>query len=83
MAIFLRGNHKGKITWAEFGGNNVFLSLRELNISSLFSAEWLPQKMGFFSPLQCHGYSTVAPLEEKYCPTLNIQGALDIIMLVI
>ena len=49
----------------EFGGNNVFLSLGKLNISSLFSAEWLPQNMGFYSPLQGHGYSTVAPLEEK------------------
>ena len=75
MAIFLRENHKGRSPeWfsrrniaiiPEFGGNNVFLSLGELNISSLFSAEWLPQNMGFYSPLQCHGYSTVAPLEEK------------------
>ena len=36
-----------------------------LYISSLFSAEWLPQNMAFYSPLRCHEWSTMASLEEK------------------
>ena len=73
MAIFLRENHKGRSPEGfsqrniaiipKFGGNNVFLSLGELNILSLFSADWLSQNMGFYA--MCHGYSTVALLEEK------------------
>ena len=43
----------------------VFLSLGELNKPSLFSAEWLPRNMGFYSPLQYQGYSIVTPLEKK------------------
>ena len=60
MAIFLRENHVGRSPKffsegisiiPEFGGNHVFVSLGELNLSSILSAERLPQYMGFYSRL--------------------------------
>ena len=39
---------------------------------SLFSAEWLPQKMAFYSSLQCHGY-TVSLLDKNSCNNTQVK----------